>query len=69
MRIADLVKVENKQPHWAANKEYNAVRIQFPNGEEKTLLFTDSEIAKALDRAQKNSEDVPKISKLKDLFD
>lgn len=69
MRIADLVKVENKHPHWAANKEYNAVRIQFPDGSEKTLLFTDAEIAKALVRASKNEEDVPKVSKLKDWLD
>lgn len=69
MRIADLVKVENKLPHWAANKEYNAVRIQFPDGWERTLLFTDSEIEKAIARAAKNGEDVPKVSKLKDLLD
>jgi hypothetical protein len=69
MRIADLLRVKNKLPHWAANDEYNAIRVQFPDGVEKTLLFTDSEIAKATDRASKNGEDVPKVSKLKDLLD
>lgn len=69
MRIADLVKVENKNPHWAAAKTYNSVRIQFPDGKEETLLFTDREIEYAKHRAKNNKEDLPKVSKLQDLLD
>jgi hypothetical protein len=68
-RIADLQEVLNTNPHWAAAKKYNHVRIQFPNGEEKSLLFTDKEIENALYRASRNEEDLPKVSWLRDLFD
>ena len=68
-RIGDLQKVINKNPHWAALTEYNHIRIQTPDGEELSLLFTDKEIQKAIDRANRNTEDLPKISWLRDLLD
>jgi hypothetical protein len=68
-RLGDLQRVFNKNPHWAALAEYNHIRVQFPNGEEKSLLFTDKEIQKALERAEKNPEDLPKVSWLRDLVD
>jgi hypothetical protein len=68
-RIADLQEVLNKNPHWAAAKKYNHIRVEFPDGTEKSLLFTDREIENALDRASKNLEDLPKVCWLRDLFD
>jgi hypothetical protein len=68
-RIADVQKVLNKNPHWAALAEYNHIRIQFPNGCEKSLLLTDFEIKRALERAEKNPEDLPKVSWIRDILD
>jgi hypothetical protein len=68
-RLGDLQKVENKKKHRAANSKYNFIRVELENGAEIPLLFTDNEIKKAQERAAKNPEDLPKISKLKDLFD
>lgn len=68
-RIADVQKVLNKNPHWAALLEYNHIRIQFPDGCEESLLLTDVEIKRALERARKNQEDLPKVSWLRDFLD
>jgi hypothetical protein len=68
-RLGDLQIVDNKNPHWKAALKYNHIRLQFPNGDEKSLLFTDNEIQKALTRADKNPEDILKVSWLRDLFD
>jgi hypothetical protein len=68
-RIADLQQVENKQSHWAANSQYNFIRVQFPNGVETGLLFTDKEIERALKRAEKNPEDLPETSWIRNIFD
>ena len=68
-RIGDMQKVFNKNPHWAALATYNHIRVQFPNGDEKSLLLTDKEILRALDRANKNPEDLPRVSWLRDIMD
>ena len=68
-RLGDMSEVENKLKHFAANSTYNHIRAQFPNGEEKSLLFTDNEIKKALERANKNPEDLPKVSWIRNILD
>lgn len=68
-RLGDLQVVDNKNPHWKALSKYNHIRMQFPNGEEKSLLFTDKEIERALDRARKNPEDILPVSWIRDFFD
>lgn len=68
-RIADIQKVLNQAKHPAAAAKYNHVRVQFEDGKEAHLLFTDSEIQKALDRAKKNPEDCPSVSVFRDIFD
>lgn len=68
-RIGDLQKVINKNPHWAALTQYNHIRIQFPDGCERSLLLTDAELRRALERAEKNPEDLPKVSWLRDVID
>lgn len=67
--MGDLQKVLNKNPHWASLSEYNHIRVQFPDGCERSLLLTDNELKKALKRAEKNPEDLPKVSWLRDLVD
>lgn len=68
-RIADLQKVLNQAAHPAAAAKYNHIRVQFEDGKEEHLLFTDSEIKKALERARKNPEDCPPLSVFRDIFD
>lgn len=68
-RLGDLQKVENTQKHFAANSQYNYIRVQLENNKEVSLLFTDKEIERAIARAEKNPEDLPKVSMLRNLFD
>lgn len=68
-RLGDIQEVVNSKPHWAAATKYNHIRVQFPDGAEKHLLFTDREIKIALNRAAKNPEDLPEVSWLRDLID
>lgn len=68
-RIGDLQYVDNTEKHWAANKNYNFIRVQLENGEEICLLLTDNEVLRAKKRAEKNPEDLPKTSKFRDIFD
>jgi hypothetical protein len=68
-RLGDMQRVFNKNPHWAALAEYNHIRVQFPCGEERSLLFTDKEVQRALERAEKNPEDLPSVSWLRDIID
>lgn len=68
-RLGDLDKTLNKDAHHRAATKYNHVRVQFPNGEEKHLLFTDFQIKRAFYRAQKNPEDLPKTTWIHDVVD
>lgn len=68
-RIADLTEVVNQNPHWAALKKYNHIRIQFPDGLERSILLTDRELQSGLDRANKNQSDLPEVCWLRDVFD
>lgn len=68
-RLGDLQEVDNTNPHPAANLKYNHIRVQFPSGCEHSLLFTDAEILRAMERAKKNPEDVPQVTWIRDLLD
>ena len=68
-RIGDLKNVENTKKHFAANSKYNYIRVELEDGKEIPLLFTDAEIKRAVDRAKKNPEDLPKVNKIRDMFD
>ena len=68
-RIGDVQRVLNKNPHWAALFQYNHIRIQLPCGEEKSILLTDKELLRGIERAEKNPEDLPKVSWLRDVLD
>lgn len=68
LRTGELFAVKNKDRHWLANFKYNHIRVQFSNNDEKHLLFTDNQIARAKDRANKNPEDLPRISWLREIW-
>lgn len=68
-RLCDLNEVINQNPHFAALRKYNHIRVQFPDGTERSLLLTDREVRAACNRADKNTEDLPKISWFRDLWD
>ncbi len=67
-RRGEMFGVDNKNPHHMAALSYNHVRVQFPNGEEKHLLFTDSQIKRAMRRADHNPEDLPKTTWLREIW-
>jgi len=65
-----LISVENADRSFGAAPYYIAVQVEDFNGKnERCLLFTDAEIAKAERRASKNPEDLTKKGFLTDLFD
>ena len=54
----------------SANKFYYAIHVEDANGDnERCLLFTENELKKAQERAEKNPEDLPKKGWLRDLTD
>jgi hypothetical protein len=68
-RIADLTSVKNKNPHHKAAKKYNHLRVEMEDRSEHHLLFTDFQIKRAIQRAEKNPEDLPKIGWLLDILE
>lgn len=72
-RLGDLMIVGNRDPHPRARRWYWALRVQGPGGKEAAILLTDHELKRALRRARRNPEDVPKarnlVDKIRDLLD
>lgn len=68
-RIGDLQSVDNKNRRFGSTTKYNFIRVQLEDGKEVPLLFTDKEILNARIRAQKNPEDLPKVSTFRNIFD
>lgn len=52
-------KVENKSKKSSANDHYNMIVVDNNLGELEELLFTDSDLMKAVVRRRKNKEDIP----------
>ena len=67
-RLGDLEKVKNADRKFGAALKYNHIRVQFPSGDEKHLLFTDWQIRLGLKRSEKNPEDLPKVSWIRDII-
>lgn len=64
------IMVENLGRKPAANKWYLAVWVEDPDGKnEECLLFTESQIRVARERARKNPEDLTRKSLLTDILD
>lgn len=68
-RLGDIKEVINKNKHHKAASKYNHIRVQFPGGEEKSLLLTDSQLKRAVERANKNEEDLPSKTWIHDIVD
>ncbi len=68
-RIGDVLIIENTKKVTNADTEYYYIRVQMPDGSELPLMFTDNEFNNAIERAKKNTEDIPKVSWLRDILD
>lgn len=76
-RIGDVCIVKNllsmrEATHRASiadEAHWYHLRVQFESGQEADLLFTPTEVARALKRARRNPEDVPKVNALRDALD
>lgn len=65
-----LIRVFNTNKKSAANKLYMAVQVEDADGSnERCLLFTENQVLKAQERANKNKEDLTTKGFLADLFD
>lgn len=69
-RLGRLIRVKNKKLKTFSNENEEYVTILVKNGSvESCLMFTDAELVKALNRAEKNKEDQPKRSWISKLLD
>jgi hypothetical protein len=65
-----LIEVENKDRKFGSATSYIAIQVEDANGRnERCILFTEAEIAKAEERAKKNPEDLTKKGFFTDLLD
>lgn len=65
-----LITVDNKDRKFGEALNYIAVQIEDADGtNERCILFTDSEIKKAEERAKRNPEDLTKKGFITNLFD
>lgn len=70
IKAGRLIRVNNKDRKFGSALEYIALWVEDSNGKnERCLLFTEDEIKKAEERANRNPEDLTKKSFLTDLFD
>lgn len=70
IKAGRLIEVQNTDKQSSSNYNYQAVWVEDADGgNERCLLFTDSQIQVAQDRANKNKEDLTKKGFLRDLFD
>jgi hypothetical protein len=64
-----IIEVENKNRRFGANSKYYAIWTENSSKEEVCLLFTENQLLRARNRADKNPEDLPKKGFFTDLFD
>jgi len=65
-----LIQVENTERKFGSASSYIAVQVEDENGSnERCILFTQEEINKAQERANKNPEDLTEKGFLTKLFD
>ena len=60
--ISQMVVVKNLYQKPAAADKYNHIVVRMPNKKKQHLLFTDRELKNAINRANKNKEDLPLIN-------
>ena len=59
-KLGHLIKALNKCKKSAANKDYKFVYL-VDGGKTRVYAFTDNELKRPMDRAEKNKEDVPEL--------
>ena len=70
VRAGRLIRVWNKSKKPTANAKYVSVWVEDANGtNERCLLFTEKEIKRAEDRANKNIEDLTNKGFITDFLD
>jgi len=60
--------VDNKDRKFGSTLEYYPVRIESNDGHIVNALFTNSQLDKAIFRANKNPEDVPELTIWESIF-
>lgn len=69
-KMGRIYHVVNKKPGRTAALKYHAVWVEAEDGgNERCLMLTDAELARAEARAKRNPEDVPKRGLLQNLID
>ena len=61
IKLGQLKKVSNHKRKFGSALSYNAVYVEFDNGNTEALLLSDIEIADAIKRSDNNLEDIPKL--------
>jgi hypothetical protein len=65
-----LISVDNTERKFGSAESYIAIQVEDSDGgNERCLLFTDAEIAKAEERAKKNPEDLTEKGFFTNLLD
>jgi hypothetical protein len=65
-----LISVDNTERKFGSAESYIAIQVEDENGKnERCILFTDAEIAKAEERAKKNPEDLTEKGFFTNLLD
>lgn len=67
MKIGEIIPVQNKNKKFGANLHYHAVHVCI-EGKVVPLLLSHGELEIAKDRAERNMEDIPKLSWFQRLF-
>lgn len=68
-RVADSQKIFNSCKHPKAAAAYNHFRLQLEDGKEVHVMLTDRELLNGIKRAEKNPEDCPEVSFIRDILD
>lgn len=66
IRLGRFYRVENINKKTSANDHYNMIVVDNNLGELEELLFTDSDLTKAVVRKRKNKEDIPPYTIISD---
>lgn len=66
IRLGRFYRVTNNDKKPSANDHYNMIVVDNNLGELEELLFTDSDLTKAVVRRRKNKEDIPPYTIISD---
>jgi hypothetical protein len=67
-RVGDIITVENTERKFGSANEYMYMMTQLEDGTEIPILFTIAEFHVMMARAEKNTEDLPKVGWLRNIL-